>query len=298
MFTKIKNIEIFKNFELKNISSFQIGAKAKYFINCFSVKAIKQVIQVCKKTKLNYKIVGGCSNILFDDKGYNGAIIRFAKADVKFKKDKLVAYSGISMPSLINFSSTLKLSGLENFIGIPCNLGGAIKNNLGAFNVELGSLIHKVKILTFKKNNQALKLITKTINSNDFSYRRCNFLNESSVIISAELLLKKSTKTEIVENLNFYYKKKSTTQPLDFPSCGSIFKRDKNLIPAKIIDDLNLKGLRIGQAEISKKHAGFIINLGGAKSSDVLELIDIVKTTVKEKLNIELSCEIEYLGYD
>jgi len=297
MFNNIKNILIENNYSLKNISTFKIGGNAKYFVECYSIKSIKQVVIRCIKTNMKYKLVGGCSNLLFDDNGYNGAIIRFSKDSVKKKKTNLLAYAGIDMSCLINFCTTYNLTGIENFIGIPCKLGGAIKNNLGAFNLEIGSILKYVTFLRFNKTKTKLMKIRKKIKQNDFSYRKSNFLKEDDIIISAELKLKHLDKNQIVENLKYYYNKKSSSQPLNYASCGSVFKRENDIIPAKIIDDLGLKGVRIGDAEISNKHAGFIVNLNNASSKNVLELINLIKKEVKEKQDIDLNCEIEYVNF-
>ena len=208
MFTNIKDIIIEKNYKLKDISPIKIGGHAKYFIKCYTIKSLKKVLTICLKAKLNYKIVAGCSNLLFDDNGYNGAIIQFCKDDVKITKNKVFAYAGIDMACLINYTSTFKLSGLENFIGIPAKFGGAIKNNLGAFNSEIGSMINKVKILSLNKDKTHFKIKTKKIKSGDFSYRSCNFLKPTDLIISASLTLRKSTKSDINENLKLYFQKK------------------------------------------------------------------------------------------
>ena len=176
MFKKIKNIELYENYPLKNLSTIRIGGPAKYFIICKTINALKQVILICEIRHLKYKIIGGASNLLFDDRGFNGVIIRLNLNLKSVKKNHCKFSADIDMSSAINFCYQNSLSGLENFVGIPCQIGGAIKNNLGAFNNEINKYLIKIKYLKIinKNNNIIFKISQKAIKNTKnkyFSYR-------------------------------------------------------------------------------------------------------------------------------
>lgn len=300
MFKNIKNIIVKENFELSTISTIRIGGKAKYFIICKNISALKSTIKTCFKHNLDYKVIGGASNILFDDLGFYGVIIKLEFKKLKRYGRIIALSSDINLCSLINFCCQNNLSGLENFIGIPCTLGGAIHNNLGAFENEISNQIISVKYITIKisgKNKLKIKNNHKKINKNDFCYRKTNFLTKNDIILSSKLKLNYLDKDSIILNLHNYFLKKSSSQPVECLSLGSIFKRGDFPPPALLIDKLGLKGYSIGNAEISKKHAGFIINKSNASSEDVKKLISTIKEKVKTKYGFTLEEEIEYLPF-
>lgn len=295
MFKNIRDIETRYDYSLKNLSTFRIGGKTKYYIICHTLKALIKTLKACLKFNIKFKVVGGCSNILFDDLGFNGAIIKLKFNYIKIKKNKIKASSDISLGNLINLATKHNLSGLENFIGIPAHVGGAIFNNLGAFEKEISNNLIKIKYLKIIKNKLLIK--SKIIKNTDFSYRKCNFLNNFDIILFSEFKLKYLDIDTINLNLFNYFNKKATTQPLNCYSLGSVFKRGNFPPPAKLIDELGLKGKRIGGAEISKKHAGFIVNINNATCKDVLALIDFIKKEVKTHFGYELKEEIEFLPF-
>lgn len=297
--SKIKDIEYQINYSLKNLSYIKIGGKANYYIKCNSLKSLKTILKLCIKFNIKYKIIGNGSNLLFDDLGFNGAIIKYNNNLIRKKQKFIICSSSIKMCDLLNFSYLNNLSGLENFTGIPCCLGGAVKNNLGAYGKEISHTIISVKYLSLIKINNKIKLkiYNKKIKNDDFSYRKCNFLNKNDVILKIKILLTNSEKINIFNKMQLFLSKKANSQPLNYPSCGSTFKRNDSFLPAKAIDELGLKGFRIGDAQISNKHAGFIVNLRNATSKEVLALIDIIKLNVFKTYNQILETEIEYIPY-
>lgn len=333
MFRKIKGCVVKKNLSLKNISTFKIGGNAKYFLICSNLVALKKVIKICINHNLKFKVVGGCSNLLFDDRGFCGAIIKLNFNHIKFDQNFLTASGDNAMSKLISITKQHDLSGLEYFVGIPCCLGGAIFNNLGTNKKEISELIdtitilkikiknrkntRKIKSLKIEKNNTYNKSIKSTKNknkilnkklikftkttikstNNHFSYRKNNFLKNFDIILFAKLKLINSDKNIIQNNLIDFLNLKTNSQPLNMPSAGSIFKRGKDFFPAQIIDELGLKGVQIGGAKISKKHAGFIVNTGNAKCQDVLTLIEYIRHKVWTNCLINLDEEIEYVPY-
>lgn len=294
MFSDIKDISVEYMFPLSSLSQIKIGGRAKYFIVCNTPIGLIKTIKVCLKNSIKYKLIGGCSNILFDDKGYNGAIIKLNFNKLKIKKNRLICSSDLPIGRIISELQKKKLSGMENFIGIPACVGGAIFNNMGAFENEISKKLIKLKYLSI---NKKINLKSKIIKNTDFSYRKCNFLNKNDIILFSEFNLNYSNLDDInLKLFNYFYHKKST-QPLNLPSLGSVFRRGDYPPPALLIDRLKLKGLKVGGAEVSTKHSGFIVNSSNATCKDVLALIDLIKLKVKEAYDIDLVEEIEYLPY-
>lgn len=286
---KTDDIEIYKNHCLKDFCTFKIGGIAKFIFIVKNIKILKKVVFFCKKRKIKYKIIGFGSNLLFDDNGYKGAIIVNKSSGFCFRKHCLYADSGCSLNEIISKCKTHNLSGIENLAGIPSSIGGALYNNCGANGTEIGDLVEHIDILD---ENLTFRQLNK--NQLNFSYRDSTFKHKNYIILRVKLNLKFSTYEQINKNIILALQKKSSSQPLDLPSAGSIFKRS-TIIPAKIIDDLGLKGARIGDAEISTKHAGFIVNIGNATSEDVKSLISHIEKRVFKATNTVIEREIEYV---
>jgi UDP-N-acetylmuramate dehydrogenase len=203
----------------------------------------------------------------------------------------LYASSGCTISEIIQYSKQHNIGGFEFAIGVPAQLGGAIVNNLGAYNQEISTNIDHITVL---KQNQILYLSKEQAN---FKYHSSNLQNNYGIVLGATFIPPYQDRLITQQKSIEYFTKRKTSQPLNFPNAGSIFKRQQNIIPAKLIDEAGLKGLGVGEAQISAKHAGFIINLGNAKSKDVLTLIDIIQHKVYEKNLIRLELEIEYIGF-
>jgi len=264
------SIEFYKNKNIKNYNTFKINAYARYFVLPKNITELKNVLKICKTHKLKYFILGNGSNLLFSDKLYNGIIISLKKLNsISIKNNLLEVESGANLVYLNCFLAKNNLSGLEWSYGIPATVGGAIKMNAGAFGHCIFEYTKEIKMLI---NNKIA-----TLNKFNYSYRNSNLPN--GIILSVVLNLTIKPSIEIFRKMNFYLNSRKKKQP-HFSSAGSIFKRN-NIIPAKIIDNLGLKGLRVGGAEISKKHAGFIINKHNATSTDIYTLIKIIKAFAK-----------------
>lgn len=289
--------EIFKNFKFKqneslaNYCTFKIGGNAKYLFIVHSTNELINVCKLCKLHNIKYKIIGMGANLLFDDCGYNGAIIVNKTNKLSFNKTKIIADGGVNLTALIIKACEHSLSGLEALSGIPSTLAGGIVNNVGAFDCSISDYIEEV--VCFDENFNTL-ILTK--DDCKFEYRNSLFKNKNYIITSVTLNLKQDEKSLIKKRINDAIYKKSTTQPLNLPSAGSVFKRCE-IIPAKVIDELDLKGTKIGDAEISTKHAGFIVNLKSATSQDVKKLINLIKQKVKSTHNVDLKEEIEFVDY-
>ena len=282
-----------KNENLKKYCTFKIGGNAKFLFVANSIKSLIDVCQYCKEHNIKFKIIGFGANLLFDDLGYNGAIIINKTNKIVFKNNFAYTDSGVAISKLINKCILKNLSGPEKLAGIPSTVGGGVVNSLGAFDVNLSDFVDYVECYKLDDLTKKLRLSKEEC---CFGYRSSIFKNGNFLITKVKFNFQPKSNVAIRENMISALEQKSATQPLNFPSAGSIFKRCK-IIPAKVIDSLGLKGKRIGGAEISSKHAGFIINTDNASSNDVKQLIDEIQQKVKEKTNVTLEKEIEFVEY-
>ena len=285
-----ESIEKKENELLKNHTTFKIGGPAKYFLLPKNVKELSFAIEQCKLNKLNYFIIGNGSNLLVSDNGFDGAVISLKHFDkIKTRKHKnhiyVTAYSGVNLFTLNKFLAKNGITGLEWSYGIPGSIGGAIKMNAGAYGHETSEFVNKIVVL---KNGRI-----KEIKNPKFSYRNGPINDE--IVLYAVFSLSFGEKNNIYNQMKDNLNKRKNTQPYSFPSAGSVFKRNNELYPAKIIDNLGLKGLKIGDAMISTKHAGFIINLGNATFREVVKLINLLKKIFKY-YNYNFKEEIIYLN--
>ena len=293
--------KIQRNVLLRHYTTFKIGGPAKYFFVAKTKKDLIKAVKVAKKINLPFFILGGGSNLLVSDEGFDGLIIKIKNQNLKIKnanqKSKIIeAEAGVSLSQLVSVSLKNSLTGLEWAVGIPGTVGGAIWGNAGAFGKSMKDIIKSVKVLEVKNKKSKIKNLTNR--DCRFGYRDSIFKkNPNLIILSTEIKLEKGNKKEIKEKMkeNLTYRKQ--TQPLSFPSAGSIFKNPKDYFAAKLIEKTGLKGKKIGNAQISKKHANFIVNLKRAKAIDVIQLINLVKKEVKKKCGIDLKEEIQYLGF-
>ncbi len=286
-------IKEYKDFPLNEISVIGIGGKAKSYFYTGCIKDIISKLNELYDKNLKYKIIGNTSNILFDDMGFNGSIIKFTKENVIIKNDYIIIYSGARLSKANQILKEQNLGGLEYFVSIPANIGGAIVNNLSCFNHSISDNIISVRV--YDIDNKKIKILKKE--KCQFKYRNSLFKNKNYLIISVKFKKIKKSKESIIKLTKKYLKLKSSTQPLNEKSLGSVFLNGKNYHSAKLIDNLNLKGFKIGGAMISNLHSNFIINFNNATSSDYKNLISYIYNKVKKTYNIELHPEIEFLDY-
>ncbi len=286
--------DIKKNIFLRNYTTFRIGGPAKYFFVAKTKEDLTKAIQMAKKSNLPFFILGGGSNILVSDKGYNGLVIKIKNQKSKIKNNRILAEAGLALNRLVELSLKNNLTGMEWAVGIPGTIGGAIYGNAGAFKKSMKDLIKEVEV--FDTKDEKIKIFKNK--DCKFGYRDSIFKKKKNLIIlSASLQLKKGKKMKIKEKIKRYLNYRKETQPLNFPSAGSIFKNPKNFYAGFLIEKCGLKGKRIGNAKISEKHANFIVNLGNGKAKDVKKLIKLIKKKVKNKFKIELEEEIQYLSF-
>lgn len=285
---KIKKNSAFfyENEDMSKHCSFKAGEKAKYYCEPKNRKALAEIIKICKQNNLKFYVIGNGTNVLFYD--YSGIVICLKQLrSIDVVDDILISEAGVSLFRLNMFAGECGFAGLEWSYGIPGTIGGATIMNAGAYGHEISEFIEKVEI--FDGNR------FKTLKKNKFWFHyRNSFFQENKMLVTRVYikLTKLKDNEEIKEKMLEYFDKRKANHPLDYPSAGSVFKRNEDIIPARIIDSLGLKGTSINGAEVSTKHAGFIINKGGATVKDIEQLAQLIQKTVKKKKNINLEREI------
>ncbi|MBE5741570.1 MAG: UDP-N-acetylmuramate dehydrogenase [Clostridiales bacterium] len=282
----IKEIEIIDDADLKDFCTLKVGGKAKKLYIVYTIGQLLEVYYYIVSHNIRCKTIGLGSNLLFSSEGYDGAIIVNKSNNILYKKNTIYADSGVTLATLIHECQSRGLTGLENLAGIPSTVGGAVVNNTGAFGVEFGDCVEYVEAIY---RNKTLRLTKEQCK---FSYRTSIFKSGDYIITRVKLKLTLDSKENITDRMISVLRQKSISQPLDYPSAGSVFKRGE-FIPAKVIDTLGLKGVRVGDAQISSKHAGFIINTGDASSDDILSLIHLINEKVKSVYDKTFDLEIE-----
>ena len=285
--------EIKEDVGLKDFCTFRIGGRAKFLFVAHDTTTLIKVCLYAKTHNIKYKIIGLGANLLFDDLGYNGLVIVNKTNNILFRKYAVYCDSGVNVTNLIMKCYARSLCGFERLAGIPSTVGGAVVNSLGAFDTNFSDYVEYVECYHKSDLTKKLRLSYEECK---FDYRTSLFKSGEYIITRVKLRLIQDDKTLIQQRIKEAVEKKKATQPLDKFSAGSVFKRG-NIIPAKVIDELGLKGTKIGGAEISTKHAGFIINTNSATSKDVKQLITLIQEKVKSATNEDITPEIEFVEY-
>ena len=294
-----------KNVSLKNYTTFKIGGPAKYFFAAKTKGDLIEAVSVAKKLRLPFFILGGGSNLLISDDGFKELVIKIENLKLKIENSKLIVDAGVSLSKLVDISTKRGLTGLEWAVGIPGTVGGAVFGNAGAFQKSMKNVVKKVEVFDTKE----LRIENYGLRDCRFGYKDSVFKrNKNLIILSVALKLKKGKKSEIKKKIKEYLNYRKETQPLNYPSAGSVFKnpspsqvflkkfgRASGFSAGELIQKCGLKGKKIGQVQISEKHANFIVNLGNARAKDVKKLINLAKKEVKKKFKINLEEEIQFL---
>ena len=272
-------------------TSMKVGGPAAYFFQPSSEEDLLFLLQELQAESFTYYIKGNGSNLLFRDEGYDGAVIEIrTMQNVAIEGDVVCAEAGILLKDLSALIEEASLTGFEFASGIPGSLGGAVCMNAGAYDGEMKDIIRSVRLLTKEG-----KILEKSGEEMGFAYRRSICSAGDYIVLSATLKLAKGDRRAIRDKIADLTRRREEKQPLEYPSCGSVFKRPEGYFAGKLISDAGLKGYRIGGAQVSEKHAGFIINTGGAKAQDVLDLIAYVQKKVLEESGVSLECEVRIL---
>lgn len=281
---------------IKKYNTYKIGGIAKIVVMPKDIDKLIYTIKTLKENKIKYKIIGRGSNLIFSDMDYEGCLIRldeFNKIEINDTVVKVGA--GYSLMKLALEVTKRGLSGLEFATGIPGSVGGAVFMNAGAYKLDMGYVTSEVEVLD--TNN--LEVTTLYNSELDFHYRSSYLQTHTNLIcISATMILKKGDKKEMLEIVDDRKQRRLLSQPLEYPSAGSVFRNPENIPAGKLIEDVGLKGKTIGGAMVSRKHANFIINYNNATGNDIYNLINLVKNEVYEKNNIKLKEEQEFVNWD
>lgn len=292
---EIDENNILINEPMKKHTTFKIGGNADIFIKANTIENIQYILKISKDNNIPLFILGNGSNILVNDDGIRGIVLKINLDDIDILEDKdkikVTAGAGVKLTQLARYLLKNSIEGFEFASGIPGTIGGAIRMNAGAYGKEMKDIVNETTYLSYDG-----EIITISNNEHNFEYRNSRFSKEKSIILKTTFILDKGNADEIKNKIDEYSKQRKEKQPIEFPNAGSTFKRGNDFITAKLIDECGLKGYRIGGAEVSKKHAGFIINVDNATSNDVIDLINYVKEKVYEKFKKEIQLEIEIIG--
>lgn len=274
-------------------TSFKVGGNADVYITADTIEKVQEILKLAKQKDIPITVVGNGTNLLVSDDGIRGITLKYIANNIKISDENLCIVEGgaanayVAMKLLEN-----ELSGFEFAAGIPGSVAGAVYMNAGAFGGEMKDIVVYTKYIDMNTN----EIHTMKNEEHDFKYRSSAFNNMKAIIVEVGMKLHKDMKDEIQNRMNEYKMKRIETQPLEMPSAGSTFKRGNDFITAKLIDEAGLKGYHIGDAEVSTKHGGFVINKGNATAKDVLELIEHVKNEVYNKFKKRIELEIEIIG--
>lgn len=291
---KLNLEKIEKDISLSTLTTYKTGGIAKLVVYPNNINNLKQMLKLIHKYNIKYFILGKGSNTLFSDKEFNGVIIKLDKLNnFKIKQTEIYVESGMILSKLVQASVKNELTGLEFAIGIPGTIGGAIYMNAGAYGNNMSNIVKSVIVL-----NEKFQIKEIPLEKLKFDYRYSIFQdNKNLICVAANIKLEHGNHDEIASKIKENLLKRKNSQPLEYPSAGSVFRNPEGNYAGKIIEELGLKGKNIGGAEISTKHANFIINKNNASSSDILKLIKLVQKEVKDKYKIDLKLEQQLVNW-
>lgn len=285
-----------ENVSLKKYTTYRVGGIARCVVYPKNITKLANLINILKGEKIKFKVLGKGSNLLFSNKVYEGVLIRLDEFDELefFGKNKIRVGAGYSLIKLSLMAAKRGLTGLEFASGIPGSVGGAVFMNAGAYKSDMGYIVESIKVLT--PELKVIRLENKELN---FHYRT-SFLqtHPGYICLEAVIKLQKGKKEAIEEVISERKKRRIESQPLEYPSAGSVFRNPEGNFAGKLIEDLGLKGMIKGGAMISNKHANFIVNYKNADSEDIKYLIELCQEKVLEEYNIELKCEQEFVNWE
>lgn len=308
-------LNIQKDVPLAPLTTFHIGGKADYFVETNGTAELAEALEYAEKNNLPVCVLGGGSNIIFPDKGFGGLVIKIRAGGIQISGEKVLAGAGVLLFDVVRFASSAGLAGLERLAGIPGSLGGAIRGNAGAFGTTIGDRIVSVKVFT-----QASGIIKELKNDKcEFGYRTSVFKkNAGLIIISAEIKLTPGNKDELERIMKETVALREAKHPQSAQCAGSFFvnpivKNEKlreeftkdtgmspkgETLPAGwLIDHTGLRGKKIGGAMVSDRHPNYLVNTGNATAEDVMILSSLIKTRVRDELNIRLQEEVQFVGF-
>lgn len=283
---------IAENEDMSRHVSFRTGGNARYFVSPTNEKQITELVNVLKDNRIPHTVIGNGSNLLVSDKGYYGVIVEIGKnmSDIRVDGEIIEAMAGALLSRISSVALSNSLAGFEFASGIPGSLGGAVVMNAGAYGGEIKDVVASTRYIS---SDGTVKTVTG--DEHGFGYRKSIF-GSGDVVLSSQIKLKSGNKADIKALCDDLNSRRREKQPIEFPSAGSTFKRPEGYFAAKLIDDAGLRGRSVGGAMVSEKHTGFVINYDNATSSDVYELMKVIKETVYEKFGVTLEPEVRLIG--
>lgn len=273
-------------------TTFRVGGPADFFVTPKAKEEVRDVIRICKEAGMPYYIIGNGSNLLVSDAGYRGVIVQIYKEmnEVKVEGDLVKAQAGALLSGIAAKALGAELSGFEFASGIPGTIGGACVMNAGAYGGEMKDVLESVTVLTGEG-----KIIELGRNELELGYRTSVIAKKGYIVLGAVLKLERGDGEKIKTYMDELKEKRVTKQPLEYPSAGSTFKRPEGYFAGKLIEDAGLRGYRVGDAQVSEKHCGFVVNRGKATCAEVLQLIEEVQKKVKEQFGVQLEPEVRII---
>lgn len=280
---------------MKNHTSLKIGGPADVLIIPEREEEIVNAIRFCRENQIKYFIMGNGSNLLVKDTGIRGAVIKVANGfdRIEVIGERVICQSGALLSKVAKYALKHSLTGFEFASGIPGTIGGAIAMNAGAYGGEMKDVVSKVKAID--RNNNIVELTNADMN---FRYRGSLVSDENLIVLGVEINLQKGDYSSIEAKMKDLTERRVSKQPLEYPSAGSTFKRPEGYFAGKLIEDAGLRGVRYGDAQVSEKHCGFVINVGEATFDHVITLIRMIQKVVYDKFNVKLEPEVKIIGDD
>ncbi len=288
------NYRVLENESLSKYTTYKVGGIAKYIVYPNSIDKLVELVRLLRDNNIKFKIIGNGSNLIFSAKWYDGVIIKLNDLNKVVYEDNIVfVEAGYPAIKLAMETANMGLSGLEFASGIPGAIGGLTYMNAGAYLSEMSRIVEEVTVLD--KNNNVITVSNKDMG---FTYRHSLCSEKGYIILSVKLKLEHGNKDEIIALIEDRKRRRIESQPLEYPSAGSVFRNPEGLSSWKLIEDLGLKGYSIGGASVSVKHSNFIINENNATAEDIRDLILYIKQKVKEEYNIDLVVEQEFVNWE
>ena len=278
---------------MKRHTTFRIGGPADFFLLPSTVDEVRGILEICREEELPYFILGNGSNLLVSDKGYRGVIIQLYRnfSNISVEGNEICASSGALLSQIAAAARNASLTGFEFAGGIPGTLGGAVFMNAGAYGGELKDVLKEAVVMT-----EQGEILTLPVEKLDMGYRTSRIKKAGYLVLEARLVLEQGDMDKIRDITKDLTEKRVSKQPLKYPSAGSTFKRPEGYFAGKLIMDAGLRGYQVGDAQVSEKHCGFVINKGNATAADVLTLIENVREKVQEQFGVTLEPEVKFLG--
>ncbi|MBR5515278.1 MAG: UDP-N-acetylmuramate dehydrogenase [Clostridia bacterium] len=291
--TFINQAEIIPNADMKRFTSFRIGGAADLAVFPKTKECLVAILDYVIKNKIKHIVIGNGSNVLFCDRGYNGVVIITTQMkNYTFNGDVLLCDAGAPLTQIAVNAVRSGYKGYAFACGIPGSIGGAVFMNAGAYEGQVSDIL----LYSEYYNTKTGQICRMEASEHEFDYRHSSYMDSDKIILSAAFKLEKAEDVnECVALMEEHIKARKEKQPLEYPSAGSVFKRYPGYFTAKLIDEAGLKGYCLGDAQVSEKHAGFIINRGNATADEVCELIEIIKDAIYKRVGINIECEVRYI---